>query len=53
MVWGLLGWHADEGTGGGWSPKCSVGGVVEVGDLGSVSVLFAGVLMWMQGIYEE
>lgn len=36
--WCLLGGHAEEGTGGGWTSGCGVEGVVEVGDLGNVSV---------------
>lgn len=33
-----MGAHAEEGTGGGWASGCGVEGVVEVGDLGNVSV---------------
>lgn len=46
----LLGWHADEGAGGRWSSKSGVEGVVEVGDLGDVSV---PVLRWRHNRVDE
>lgn len=48
-----MGWHAEEGAGGGWSPISGVEGVVEIGDLGGVSVRSTSILKGLCRMHEE